>query len=166
MSFERLLWHGLLQNKLRLAASVAAVASVIVGSMLSLSESERGGRPSYLLLLIAPVVFASCSVGWSERRARSRVLFRFGFSNEQLATLLALEGVAIGGLGAALGTLTNVAFWFGSSNATLHAMPSALRVTAEDLSFTFCASLIVSALAAVGPAYRYARSSFSGDDRS
>lgn len=163
MSFERLLWRALVQNKVRLATSVAAVACVFGASVLAPGGSRLDARSGYLLLLILPLICASCSLGWNERRARSRVLFRVGFSQEQLATLLALEGVAIGALGAALGSVAIVATWLAQAGEASYGSHSGLWIMAHELSFTFCAALVLSALAAVGPAYRFARSRFDTD---
>lgn len=162
MTFERLVWHGLVQGRLRLFMSVVSAAVVCALSILATSDAPSDARARYALLLLAPVVFVSCWVGANQRKARDRILFRFGFSPEQLATLLGLEGLAIGALGAALGISFSVAAWAATGGAG-HAFATAdfpPHIAPGELSFTFCTALFVSALAALGPAYRLARTNF------
>ncbi len=168
MTFERLVWQGLTQGKLRLLATVLAVACVCAASILSMNGVSSGGSFRYIVLFVAPVVFASCSMAASSRRARDRILFRFGFSPEQLATLLGLEGVLIGALGAVLGVVVSVVarLWLPSPGAESVALTGPSRFAPAELSFTFCATLVLSALAVLGPAYRLASANFEGDDES
>lgn len=165
MTFEHLVWHGLSQSKLRLLASVVAVACICAASVLLMSGASASAGSRYVVLFVAPVVFVSSSMAANRRKTRDRILFRFGFSQEQLATLLGLEGVVIGGLGAALGLFVSVAAWLllPSSGYGEALMPS-LELAPADLSFTFCAALVGSALAVLGPAYGLARSNLEDDD--
>lgn len=162
MTFERLVWQGLTQGKLRLLATVLAVACACAVSSLSLS----GGSFRYIVLAVAPVVFVSSSTAASSRRARDRILFRFGFSPEQLATLLGLEGVLIGALGGVAGVVVSVLarLWLPSFGDESVALTGSSRFAPAELSFTFCVTLVLSALAVLGPAYRLASANFESDD--
>jgi ABC-type lipoprotein release transport system permease subunit len=168
MTFERLVWQGLTQGKLRLIATVLAVACACAASILSMNGVSSGGSFRYIVLSVAPVVFVSSSMAANSRRARDRVLFRFGFSHEQLATLLGLEGVLIGALGAMLGIVVSVVarLWLPSLGDGSVALTGASRFAPAELSFIFCATLVLSALAVLGPAYRLASANFESDDES
>lgn len=168
MTFERLVWQGLTQGKLRLVATVLAVACACAASILSVNGVSGGGSFRYVVLSVAPVVFVSSSMAASSRRARDRILFRFGFSPEQLATLLGLEGVMMGALGAVVGVVASVVARpslpsFGDESVALTG-PS--QFAPAELSFTFCVTLVLSALAVLGPAYRLASARFETDDES
>jgi len=151
MTFERLIWQSALRNKRRSLLTALCVAFASVGFVLFVSRAAAPGALAQeaavlgLLLSIGLTLLWSC---WSDLCARApadAVLFSLGFSRQQLATLLVMESVLLGGSGALVGVGASVA---------LHAELGSLRIVPETLSLAFVAALVASALGAAWPAYR------------
>ncbi|MGC4094015.1 MAG: hypothetical protein QM756_40120 [Polyangiaceae bacterium] len=153
MSFERLIWRSATRSGLRLLWTVAGVALASACSAL-LARSNWPWLRWWALLPALLSVSLSLRQSLGERTASDAVLVGLGFSREQLVTLLVMEGMLFGGLGALLGVLLCLA-------------PSALGMSpqwnAAQLSRSFVDTLLTALLGSGWPARALWRSRLADD---
>ena len=159
MSFEYLVWDGVIGEKRGSSAAVLGVALASLGWLLA----SRPVLSALALGAVCVVVLVTSRHRMRLRSARDRLLFALGFSSEQLATLLVLEGALSGAFGAALAS--GVALLARSDIAGLHLPVLAdvsLVASSEALSKMFVSVLLFSALGALVPARALALSELGG----
>ena len=160
MSFERLVWDGLVADKRQL---VAGLLGFVLAGLGFLAAHTRAGSAAALLAAFG-VAWLGAKLRIRERRPRDRALFRLGFSREQLATLLVLEALLSGALGAVLTASLAVAAHAIGAPLLSRSVPMAGELTAspEALARMFAALLLFTSAGAVLPACSLGRSQLSG----
>lgn len=137
-----------------LAAVSLAFRGTVVGTLLGNVVAFRVRSTDYLtvalILLLAAVALADVLVlGMRERAVELVTLRVLGWSGRQLARLVLTEGLAIGLLGAGLGTLTGILIGIGLG------APAVPLLVAATLAVVI--GFAATALASLGPALAVSR---------